>query len=303
MVKISAVMAVYNGAPALPRTIDSILAQTEKNFELVVVDDGSTDETSAILADYAARDPRVRVIAQANAGLTRSLIRGCAEARASVIARQDCGDHSMPQRFERQLTLMAEGHVLVSCATRFVDPEGDTLYTVSLDGDETRRSLLNADAKHIHGITSHPSAMFHRDAYVAAGGYRPEFRMAQDLDLWIRMARLGTIGIAPDVLVEVTVEPRGLSGVSRDTQTALTQIAVALRDGGDEQTLLAAASTIRPSPITPRAEAAGLYFIGKCLLQRRNPRGLDYLRRAVARDPLHVRAWLSLLVNRLRRGQ
>lgn len=301
MVKVSVVMAVYNGASALAPTMESVLTQTERDFELIVVDDGSTDATPSILAGYAARDPRVRVIPQGNAGLTRSLIRGCAEARAEVIARQDCGDRSDPERFATQLQLLAQGHVLVSCGTRFVSPERDFLYVTHGDGEEIRRSLLHDDAVHVHGITSHGSAMFRRDAYLAAGGYRPQFRSAQDLDLWIRLARLGTIGISDRVLFEVTVDATGISGSGRASQVQLASIAVALRDGGDPAILLEQAAQVRNPPRTRRREAAGLYFIAKCLLATGNTRGRGYLVRTLRRDPLHWKAWVSLLMTLGRR--
>ena len=96
MVRLSVVMAVYNGAAKLARTLDSIAAQTMPDYECIVVDDGSTDDTSAILAQRAANDARIRVIRQENQGLTRALIAGCAAARADLIARLDWGDASMP---------------------------------------------------------------------------------------------------------------------------------------------------------------------------------------------------------------
>jgi glycosyltransferase involved in cell wall biosynthesis len=288
--KLSVVMAVYNGAPALPATLDSILRQTERDFELIVVDDGSTDATPSILA--RCTDSRVRFITQSNAGLTRALMRGCLEARADVIARHDCGDRSHPERFARQLALL-ESATVVSCATRFVDADGDLLYIARADGSEVRRSLLHDDAKRIHALPHHGSAMFRRDAYARAGGYRAEFRVAQDLDLWIRIAQNGgTFAIAEDVLYEATVDARSISGLARDAQVALTEIAVALRDG---RSSLPAAAAIAPKPASARGEAAALYFIAKCLLQQGNRKGRRVLREAVRKDPWHWRAWASLL--------
>jgi glycosyltransferase involved in cell wall biosynthesis len=297
MVRLSVVLPVYNGAAALPATLDSILGQTMVDFEVVVVDDGSADATPSILADYAARDARIRVLSQANSGLTRALIRGCEEARAVVIARHDCGDRSHPERFARQLALLEEGHVLVACATRFSTSEGDELYIARADGDEVRRSLREDGATRIHALPHHGSAMFRRDAYAAAGGYRPQFRLAQDLDLWIRIAPLGTIGIVPDVLYEATLEARSISSLSRNEQVHLTTIAVALRDGGDAS-LLDEASRIAPARASRAGEAAALYFIGKCLLQQRNPKWRRYLREAVRRNPWHWRAWVGLVLGR-----
>lgn len=296
--KISVVMSVYNGAAALPSTMDSILAQSERDFELLVVDDGSIDGSAGLLAEYARRDARVRVLTQPNLGLTRALMRGCDEARAEVIARQDCGDRSHPERLALELELLNRGHVLAGCAVRFVDGEGDTLYVARADGEALRHALLEGPVASIRALPHHGTAMFRRDAYVAAGGYRPQFRMAQDLDLWIRLARLGSIGIRDEVLYEAVFDSRGISGSSRDAQVKLTATAVALREGGDEAALLEAAAAIAPRPVTGRTEAAALYFIARCLLQQRNPKWRRSMGRVLRANPFHVRAWLSLLLGR-----
>jgi glycosyltransferase involved in cell wall biosynthesis len=295
MVTLSVIMSVYNGAATLVPTLESLVAQTYRDFEVVVVDDGSTDATGSILAQYAARDRRIRVLPQQNTGLTVALVRACAEARGVFIARQDCGDRSLPERFARQLALIAEGHVLVSCATRFVTPDGELLYVTHADGSAVHDSLLHDPRRRVHGIPSHGSAMFRRDDYFAAGGYRPQFHVAQDLDLWIRLGARGTIAVVHDVLYEATLDPRGISGVGHRAQTRLAAIAIELRDGGDTARLLAEADRIRRPRVTSRGEAAGLYFIAKCLRRQRNPRWRGYLRRALARNPLHLRAWVSLL--------
>jgi glycosyltransferase involved in cell wall biosynthesis len=294
--KLSVVLAVYNDAARIGASLDSILGQTEGDFELLVVDDGSTDGTPSVLADYARRDPRIRVIAQPNAGLTRALIRGCAEAKAPVIARHDSGDRSHPERFRRQLALLADDVVLVACATEFVGPEDELLYVVRVDAEETRESLLHADAARLHGIAGHGSAMFRRDAYERAGGYRQQFYFAQDIDLWVRLAKLGRFAAADEVLFTVLVEPRSLTTVNHDRATRMKELIVALRDGGPQEELLAEAASIRPRKArSRRAHAPGLYFIGRCLRKQRDPRARRYFLRAVAHDPLHWRAWASLL--------
>lgn len=297
--KLSVVMSVYNGAPELARTLDSILAQTERDFELIAIDDGSTDATPQILAAYAARDARIRVITQANSGLTRALIRGCAEARAPIIARHDCGDRSHPERFAKQVTYFDDPEVvLVAAATRYVSPEGDLLYVSRAEGEEIRRSLLNDPAPKVHNVPGHPVVMFRRDAYVAAGGYRQQFRIAQDLDLWVRLARLGRIAVAPEELYEATFHYRAISGVGRDMQVRAAELIMQLRDHEDDPRLLAAAAQLAPRKVTPRREAGGLYFIARCLRAQRNPAARQYLLRAVRRNPLHWRAWLALLTGR-----
>jgi len=202
MTMLSVVMGVYNGASTLAATLDSILAQTHRDFECIVVDDGSTDDTPRILAEYASRDPRLQVITQPNAGLTRALIAGCAAARGTYIARHDAGDLSDPRRFELQIrTLDADAElVFVSCWTAFAGPDLEPLYAARGTGlAVTPIRMIDPRCEHgvLDGPTSHPSVMFRRDAYDRAGGYRPQFYYGQDWDLWYRLAELGTFHIVP----------------------------------------------------------------------------------------------------------
>lgn len=284
MVKLSVVMSVFNGASRLAPTLDSILGQSEPDFELIVVDDGSTDATPAILA--AVSDPRLRVITQSNTGLTRALIRGCGEARADVIARHDAGDRSHPDRFRRQLDLLDAdaGLVLVSCGTSYHAPRGERLYVVRADGGDVRRSLLADSVDAIRGLTHHGSAMFRRNAYLAAGGYRPQFHFAQDLDLWVRLARLGGIGFVDDVLYEARVDVDAISSTHRPEQVELARIALAIRDDPSRATeLLAQAALIGPTRRrkTRRDLAKAFYFIASCLRREGDRRWRHYAGEAV----------------------
>jgi glycosyltransferase involved in cell wall biosynthesis len=299
--KLSVVMAVYNGAERLPATLDSIALQTERDYELIVIDDGSTDESPAILREYAARDERIRVVTQENAGLTRSLIRGCQWAMADVIARHDCGDISQPGRFARQLVLL-DAHpevVLVSCGARFRAPGGELLYEVHADGEKLREGLLHGDAATVRGLPHHGTAMFRAAAYEAAGGYRAEFRYAQDLDLWTRMATQGSIAAVPEIFYEATVDTGTLSANAREQQVELTTIAVQLRDAtteSDTAALLArAACVVRTAPRTRRDDARALYFLASCLQRNRHTAWPSYARAAIRENPLHYRAWLLFL--------
>src|SRR5258706_14041022 len=106
---VSVVMPVYNGERYLASAIDSILAQTFTDFELIAVDDGSTDSSLPMLKRYAERDPRVRVISRPNTGIVGALSDAIAAARAPLIARMDADDLSLPLRFERQVAYLS-GH-------------------------------------------------------------------------------------------------------------------------------------------------------------------------------------------------
>ncbi len=298
--KLSVVLGVYNDASHIGATIESVLAQTEPDFELIVVDDGSNDATSEIVARYRSHDSRIRIITQPNAGLTSALIRGCAEARATVIARHDSGDLSHPERFRKQFELLQGDVVLVACGTAFVGPELEPLHVTHVDGENVRQSLLHDDATRIHGIAGHGSAMFRREAYERVGGYREQFYYAQDLDLWVRLATVGRIVAVPEVMFTVRVEPQSISSTHRDRQVLLKGLIVQLRDGGPQEELLASAWAVRGgSGRQPRrARAAGFYFIGRGLRRSGDLRARQYFIQALGHDPFHLRAWLSLLSGR-----
>jgi glycosyltransferase involved in cell wall biosynthesis len=300
--RISVVLPVYNGAEELPRTMESLLGQTEGDFELIAVDDGSADATAAILREYAARDGRIRVMAQGNAGLTRALIAGCEVARAPLIARQDCGDMSHPERFRRMAGILEQSPsaVVAGCEVDFTGPGGELLYATSHGGKDLRQALLQTGIEAIVSLPHHGAAVMRADAFRRAGGYRAQFYFAQDLDLWIRMAALGELLIEPRVLYEARLLVRSISSLHRAEQFACAKIAIAVRDAPDDarrEELLRQAARIRPrrGSITARGEATALYFVASCLRRRDDPRWRGYASRAVRRSPLHVPSWLLLL--------
>jgi glycosyltransferase involved in cell wall biosynthesis len=300
--RVSIVLPVFNGAKELPETLKSILGQTEPDYELIVIDDGSTDATASILADQAARDQRIRLLRQRNLGLTQALIRGCAAARGSLLARHDCGDVSHPDRLRLMANAMAENAscMVMGCGVTFAGPEGELLYATTHSGVDVRASLLRAANTQIVGLPAGAAAVMRADAYRLCGGYRPEFYFAQDLDLWIRMAALGDVRVMPELLYEARMGIRAISSVHRPEQIALASLAVALRDSaGEDQRLelLREAALIRPAPrsSTRRGEAKALYFIAACLQRRSDPRWRRYASRALRRQPLAIRPWLLFL--------
>jgi glycosyltransferase involved in cell wall biosynthesis len=296
--KISVVLAVYNGEARLAPTLDSILGQTEQDLELIVIDDGSSDSTPSILRRYSDRDDRIVVLQQRNSGLTKSLIRGCAAARAPIIARHDCGDVSHPRRFERQVIELDDPAVaLASCSVQFRAPTGERLYEAHANGDEIRAGLLRAGASSARGLPHHGTAMFRRDTYVSAGGYREEFRYAQDLDLWMRIAALGRIVVIPELFYEAFVELGTVSMTARAQQVELTQIAVLLRDNpsGAPELLRRAASIVPKRKRNRLDDARASYFIASCLLRNGDRAWRAYARNAIRSYPLHFRSWVLFL--------
>jgi len=302
---ISVVMSVYNGASHLRRSVDSILSQKGVDLELIVVNDGSTDQSADILQDYSNSDKRVRVISQPNQGLTRALVIGCAAASGEHIARQDAGDISLPGRLIKQLDCIREhpDASFVSCGTRYVGPNGEDLYDVNIDVTQATTHLLTLNPREIIGPSSHPSTLFSRRLYEGVGGYRPAFYFAQDLDLWIRLAEQGTHVVMPETLYEASITVESISGLYRKEQVALTRImlegAKLRRRGLSEKRILDRAQAIRPIARRPGSRvgrARALYFIGSCLRRRNSPQAAYYFRQALRSCPFHIKSAVRLLV-------
>jgi glycosyltransferase involved in cell wall biosynthesis len=190
-------MAVWNGLPWVDDAVASILGQTLADLELIVVDDGSTDGTAAALG--AVRDGRLRVVGQGHAGLTRSLNRALAMARAPLVARLDADDTARPERLARQAAhLAARPDVgLLGTGALEIDGDGRPLRTVvpPEDDESIRRALIRTNP------FVHSSVMFRRAIVERAGGYDERLAVAQDYDLWLRLAPLTRFANLPEPLV------------------------------------------------------------------------------------------------------
>jgi len=300
---LSIVTSVCNGERYVRESIESVLAQQGVELELIVVDDGSTDRTASILADLATRDPRLRVLTQSNGGLTRALIRGCAEARGKYLARHDADDLSLPGRLAAQAALLDRepGVSFVSSWAKVIGPNGELLDEIVRDNPPT------PNLREGQGPCGHGSVMMRREAYVRAGGYRSQFRFAQDWDLWWRLAEQGSLAIIPEFLYAYRFDEAGISAAHRDLQRRFGSIAArcaaARSERLPENALLEEAERLskerRKTGVSP---AAANYFIGRSLLLRRDPSAREYLWKAVRRQPWRIRAWASLLQSRARQG-
>lgn len=302
---VSVVMGVHNGASLLPATLDSVLSQCGVDLEFIVVDDGSVDGTAELLAERAASDPRLRVLSEPeNRGLTEALIRGCQAARGEFIARQDCGDRSLPGRLKAQCDyLQAHPDVVgVECGTRFYSPCGLPLYEVARQGRAWGNGLAVLEVSRIEGPSHHGATCFRSSSYRAAGGYRKHFRVAQDLDLWLRLVERGPLDSIPEVLYQAEISPGGISTEKRPQQYAYARQAIqsaSLRRSGtsDSEVLASAPTRDVQRSADPRRIAAGFnYFIGSALLARGNkPRAREYLRKSICLRPFSPKAWVRFL--------
>ncbi len=300
-------MSVFNDAVRVPRAVESIVAQMFTNWELIIVNDGSTDGTTEVLASLAAADTRIRVLEQQNSGLTLALIRGCREARAGFIARQDADDVSCPQRLQQQLAMLDNdpGVVFVSCWTDYLGPGGEFLETVTRPQDSLKAThdLLEEQ----QGPPAHGSVMFRRSAYENAGGYRTEFYYGQDSDLWLRMAERGRIAYVQQRLYRYRRDSTSISGSRQSLQREFGRLGqacrAARRQGRSETPHLEVArqltAQITRRGVSEREIAKGerqmAYLIGSQLARRGDRRAAKYLWDVIKHSPCHWRAWVRLV--------
>lgn len=199
--RVSVVMSVYNGERYLREAVDSILAQTFTDFEFLIIDDGSTDGTGAILAEYVARDPRIRVIVHAaNQGLTPSLNEGLALAQGEYVARMDADDISLPERFARQVTCLdARPDIgVLGTAFQLIDADGGVIAPPVIHPVE---SGFVAWCLYFFNPLVHSSVMIRRRSLAQAGGYNQTLVRSQDHELWCRLSRRTRLSNSPEVLL------------------------------------------------------------------------------------------------------
>ena len=199
--KISVLMPVYNAERFLAEAVESILKQTFTEFEFIIIDDGSTDNSINILKNYSSLDPRIKLITRENRGLIKTLNEGVDLARAKYIARMDADDISLPLRFEKQIEFLDEHpeHIAVGTLAELIDIDGDLIG--SFGGLKTHEEIDGAHIKGIGGAIVHPSAMIRRTAMVKVGGYLECYQNAEDLDLWLRLAEHGKLANIPSRLL------------------------------------------------------------------------------------------------------
>jgi glycosyltransferase involved in cell wall biosynthesis len=206
---ISVLLPVYNGKKYVRAAVESILRQTETSFELIIIDDGSTDGSHEVVNEFD--DPRIIFIGQENHGLAASLNTGLAKACGKYVARQDQDDISAPARFALQTTFLEKNPACALLGTAAWISGGDSsrrrFHRHPEDCARLRFELL------FNNPFVHSSVMIRRDAVLSIGGYStdPTRQPPEDYELWSRIARKWEVRNLPDVLVEYREIPGSMS--------------------------------------------------------------------------------------------
>lgn len=224
---ISVVMSVYNGERFLALAIESVLAQDFRDFEFLIVDDGSTDSSPEIISRYAATDSRIRPILRENRGLIASLNEMIEAARAPIIARMDADDICRPHRFSRQIAFLAAhpDYGVVGSWSEDIGEEGEALFRTGMaDHPLTHEDMLIA-IENGGQLICHPAAMYRRDVVRSVGAYHAAFRHCEDLDLWLRLTGATKLGNIPERLLRYRRYPGQVSSRHATEQQIGTAVA------------------------------------------------------------------------------
>jgi len=302
--KVTVLMSVYNGEKYLREAIDSILAQTFKNFEFLIVNDGSTDKTAEILKSY--KDSRIKIISnEKNIGLTKSLNKGLKAAKGNYIARQDADDVSMPERLEKEVEFLEQNRNvgLVGTDYLFINEKGKVVHIVKcLNGSrELKEKLLEGNQ------FGHGSVMLRRECIDEVGTYREEFKFAQDYDFYLRIAEVYDVANISEPLYQWRINVKSVSVKEKMFQDKYASLAIELakerkRFGKDKLQTLKREEVndflerylISSSNAQNKKEIAeGYYFYGLVLLNGRDYKGaLRLLTKSFIIHPLDINNWL-----------
>lgn len=255
--RVTVIVPVYNEERFLFAAAASILRQTFKDFELILVDDGSTDASTSMVADFAATDDRVKPVTLVHCGQSRALNAGRASARGDLLAIIGADDVAHPGWLATMAAFFDDHRDVAAagCELEVIDETGNRI-----DAWERREDAhvdIDAFPPVLH-LPYHPGSVMRREAVEAIGGYRPMFDSAEDLDLFLRLQEKGVLRNVRKKLVAYRTHRNAIS--SRDARTQALRAAVALhfarlrRSGRPEPNPVHGISTLRSAGATGRRE-------------------------------------------------
>ncbi|GAB4230629.1 MAG: hypothetical protein Tsb0034_02630 [Ekhidna sp.] len=226
-VSVSVLMSCYNDARYVGEAIESVLSQSFDDFEFIIINDGSTDESESVIKSYF--DERIKYINQPNQGLSKALNKGLSLAKGEFIARLDSDDIAYPDRLEKQhqFLMLNPEYVLIGSAVENIDKDGNHVYDTihPLTDQELRKKMQ------IHCPVAHTTAFYKRDIAIKCGGYyEPIKQFFEDHMLWYQMAQHGKIGNLPDILMKYRLHPHSITEKNNSSEY-LTLVSTVVRRG------------------------------------------------------------------------
>ena len=211
-IPVTALLPIKNGLKYISRAKVQVATTCREKDEILIVDDNSTDGTSAELERWASQDERVRIVKNSGDGLVSALNLGIKESTNQWIARFDVDDTYDFERFQRQLSMIKPNVVAVFSDYEILRPNGKSLGVIPspVDPDAVEISLISSRR------TAHPSVMFSKEAVMSVGGYLSEDFPAEDLSLWLRLSRAGLLISVPQVLLNYELGMNSVSGLKRE---------------------------------------------------------------------------------------
>lgn len=250
---ITVLVPVYNAREFIARAIQSILHQTFTDFELLLIDDASTDDSVEVMRSVAGTDPRARLVLRPHEGYTKVLNFGLAVARGEFVARMDADDIARPNRLAEQVAYLKShtrcavvgGHV--RCFTRENEPGEVTYYPLT---DAEIRRLLPT-----RSCFAHPATMIRKSALPAGEPYRPPLEPAEDYDLWLRLSERHDLANIDRVVLDYRIHDKQVSFTRLERQIVLT---AAIAELGRRRVAGLAEPPLDPAADDARAFAASL---------------------------------------------
>lgn len=217
---ISILLPVFNMQDYISESIKSIINNTYKNFELVIVNDGSIDKTEEIIKSF--NDDRIKYIKKSNSGLIETLNYGIDKCNYSIIMRMDGDDIILSNKIENQLNYFRKSNsILTGTFGYLIDSHGNKMAPIDLPTkhNEILKSMLKMSPSFIH-----PSVMFYKDAVLKVGGYDSNFKHAEDFDLFLRLSKIGKISNLAERLIYLRKHSNNISLLNAEEQIRNTII-------------------------------------------------------------------------------
>ena len=293
---ISVLLPVYNASAYVEAAVCSILNQTFRDFELLVMDDGSTDQSLQIIRAIAEHDPRMNVVSRENKGLVDTLNELLGRARGSLIARMDADDIAAPVRFERQVQALESdpGLLAVGSDVRSIDDFGRYLKPTVMPHTHEEIDAHTMGVEQGCGMC-HPAMMFRASAFALAGSYRKEFWPAEDADLVLRIAEQGRLMNIAEPLLSYRVHGGSISHTlmarQRDANWRAIAAAANRRGIAPPDASLAEMTDALKAGMATTGASRDVKWAWWALGSGEVATARSLAMRAVLKEPLHAQAW------------